>query len=81
MLGATNRAMEVFMIKFTTEEKAKTYLKKLNYSFTESVGLKQDKCLLYRKSNSRRRAILSCKYDYLNKTSMDMGRVWLVERF
>ena len=67
--------------KFDTEEKAKVYLNKLRYAYVENIGLSKDKCLLYRQRNSRRKALLTCKFDYLNKHSMDMGLVWSVQRF
>tara|TARA_R100001082_G_scaffold110906_1_gene92332 strand:+ start:1789 stop:1992 length:204 start_codon:yes stop_codon:yes gene_type:complete len=61
-------------VQFTSEEKAKIYLKKLKYSYRESINYKNEKFKIYGKG--RQKLLLTSNFGYLSKNNMDMGVVW-----
>lgn len=64
------------MKTFTCETQAVEYLNKLNFSFVEEISHKETRAKIYRKG--RLRALLKTEFGFLNKHSMDMGTLYVL---
>ncbi len=67
--------------QFACFETAVEYLTKLGYSYSESYNYKQFKTVLYKKKYTNKQASIQSSFDYVNRTSMQMGVVYTVRQW
>ena len=67
--------------QFACFETAVEYLTKLGYSYSESYNYKQFKTVLYKKKYTNKQASIQSSFDYVKRTSMQMGVVYTVRQW
>ena len=67
--------------QFACLETAMEYLTKLGYSYSESYNYKQFKTVLYKKKYTNKQASIQSSFDYVDRTSMQMGVVYTVRQW
>jgi hypothetical protein len=67
--------------QFACLETAVEYLTKLGYSYSESYNYKQFKTVLYKKRYTNKQASIQSSFDYVDRTSMQMGVVYTVRQW
>lgn len=67
--------------QFACLETAMEYLTKLGYSYSESYNYKQFKTVLYKKRYTNKQASIQSSFDYVDRTSMQMGVLYTVRQW
>ena len=65
-------------VRFNSLEKAKVYLKSKGYRFRQAFNMKEDRSMIYQGRFGWVK--VTSTFDFLNKTSMEQGTVWNIEK-
>ena len=69
-------------LKFNSLEKVERYINELGYVIKVRNSFREDRSIIYRhKFPKMGHVFLKSTYDFLNKTTMEMGTVWTVSKF
>jgi hypothetical protein len=73
---------KMLTLKFNSLEKVERYINELGYVIKVRNSFREDRSIIYRhKFPKMGHVFLKSTYDFLNKTTMEMGTVWTVSKF
>ena len=73
---------KMLTLKFNSLEKVERYINELGYVIKVRNSFREDRSVIYRhKFPKMGHVFLKSTYDFLNKTTMEMGTVWTVSKF